>query len=372
MPRLIADLITISWAASSHAEFSSGVRRSARQTALAMTNSGDILISANSRRALSRSSSSMVAVTSQVTHSLTCGAVNADCTIAWAVALRTPLIGMRVRPSDAGGPGSTDQQIAAPAPSSLLRCEAARTSSRVITPPGPLPVSCRRSTPRSLASLRTGGLASTRRPRGRRHRLGRPAPAPGRQRSAVGFRWPGLQRLPLVGPPGHRRIGGERPGRQVVRLRPSGSGSPPPAFAAAAWPRWSWARSRPAWPPARRVPPVRAVRHRSAWVSGTPAPCRPAGGASAAGRPAPSSMAMIGEPDLDRVALGDQQLADRARVRGGQLDQRLAGLHLHHDVVDGHGVTDRHPPGDDVGLDQPLPRIGQPELPDRHRSLLVQ
>src|SRR5262249_19049743 len=38
---------------------------------------------------------------------------------------------------------------------------AACTSSRVIEPPGPVPDSRDRSTPRSLASLRTGGLAST-------------------------------------------------------------------------------------------------------------------------------------------------------------------------------------------------------------------
>ena len=35
-------------------------------------------------------------VASTVTHSVTCGAVNADATIAWAVTLRTPLIGTRV------------------------------------------------------------------------------------------------------------------------------------------------------------------------------------------------------------------------------------------------------------------------------------
>ena len=106
MPRLTEDFSTISCAASSQAELSSGVFCSARQTALAMTNSGDSRRSANSRRALSRSSRSIVADTSQVTHSLTCGAVNADATIAWAVALRTPLIGMRVsarRPSTGSG-----------------------------------------------------------------------------------------------------------------------------------------------------------------------------------------------------------------------------------------------------------------------------
>ena len=37
----------------------------------------------------------MVAVASTVTHSVTWGAVNADCTIAPAIILRTPLIGSR-------------------------------------------------------------------------------------------------------------------------------------------------------------------------------------------------------------------------------------------------------------------------------------
>ncbi len=35
-------------------------------------------------------------VTSIVTHSVTCGAVNAEETIAWAVILRTPFTGTRV------------------------------------------------------------------------------------------------------------------------------------------------------------------------------------------------------------------------------------------------------------------------------------
>ena len=98
IPRLIEPLITISPAASSQLEFSSGVLDSARHTALATINSGDTLTSANSRRSLSRSTRSMVADTSQVSHSVTCGAVNADWTMACAVALRTPLMGIRLGP----------------------------------------------------------------------------------------------------------------------------------------------------------------------------------------------------------------------------------------------------------------------------------
>ena len=59
------------------------------------TSSGETLTSRNSRRALSRSTSSIVRVTSTVTHSVTCGAVKAESTIACAIILRTPLIGSR-------------------------------------------------------------------------------------------------------------------------------------------------------------------------------------------------------------------------------------------------------------------------------------
>lgn len=45
---------------------------------------------------LSSSTSFIVRVTSTVTNSVTCGAVNAEPIIAAAVALRTPLIGIRV------------------------------------------------------------------------------------------------------------------------------------------------------------------------------------------------------------------------------------------------------------------------------------
>ena len=104
MPRLTTCLITISPASPSQLELSSGVRRMACSTALITINSGVTLTSANSRRDRNRSTSSIVAVTSMVTHSVTCGAVKAERTIAWAVALRTPLIGSRVSgPSPVSG-----------------------------------------------------------------------------------------------------------------------------------------------------------------------------------------------------------------------------------------------------------------------------
>ena len=100
----------------------------------------------------------MVRVTSIVTHSVTCGAVNAEATIAWAVILRTPLTGTRVSRCPGAGAydGAPAAAVSGPPPA------ADSTSARVTTPPSPDGVSVVRSTPRSLASLRTGGLASTR------------------------------------------------------------------------------------------------------------------------------------------------------------------------------------------------------------------
>src|SRR5882724_9359017 len=93
----------------------------------------------------------MVAVMSTVMNSVTWGAVNAEATIAAAVCLRTPLIGMRSsRPAGV----AIDADRGSP--------EAVRwMSSRVMVPFGPVGVIAVRSTPRSLAYLRTGGLAST-------------------------------------------------------------------------------------------------------------------------------------------------------------------------------------------------------------------
>ena len=63
--------------------------------ARASTSSGETLTSLNSRRVLSRSTNSIVRVTSTVTHSVTWGAEKAESTIAWPIILRTPLIGSR-------------------------------------------------------------------------------------------------------------------------------------------------------------------------------------------------------------------------------------------------------------------------------------
>ncbi len=116
---------------------------------------------------LSSSTSFMVRVTSTVTNSVTCGAVNAEPTIAWAVALRTPLIGTRVSRAvsyEAAGAGAAAAGVSTGAGAAVGAggATAACTSSRVMMPSGPDGITVARSTPRSLASLRTGGLASGR------------------------------------------------------------------------------------------------------------------------------------------------------------------------------------------------------------------
>ena len=70
---------------------------------------------------------------------------------------------------------------------------------------------------------------------------------------------------------------------------------------------------------------------------------------------------MIGAPDLDRLALGGQQLADRAGERRGQLDERLGGLDLDDHVVDGDGVTGGDAPRHDLGLGEAFADVGEDE-----------
>jgi hypothetical protein len=76
----------------------------AMSTAFATSSNGLTFTARKSRRAAIRSRSSTEAVTSTVRNSVTCGAVNAELTIAAAVCLRTPLIAMRVS-LFAEGPG---------------------------------------------------------------------------------------------------------------------------------------------------------------------------------------------------------------------------------------------------------------------------
>src|SRR5699024_5216750 len=134
--------------------------------ALATRSSGETFTSAKSGRSRRRATACMVLVTSTCKNSVTCGAVNALLTMAAAVCLRTPLIGVRCSRAER----STVSTVCVTACSGTVgawgACAADRTSSRVTIPPWPVGVRAARSTPRSLASLRTGGLASGREPAG--------------------------------------------------------------------------------------------------------------------------------------------------------------------------------------------------------------
>src|SRR6478609_7028381 len=103
--------------------------------ARASTSNGETFTSRNSRWDLSRSTNSIVRVTSTVTHSVTWGAEKAESTIAWPIILRTPLIGSRRSRSAAS---YEVVAIAADSYDVLADPEAACTSSRVIVPLGPL------------------------------------------------------------------------------------------------------------------------------------------------------------------------------------------------------------------------------------------
>ena len=68
---------------------------------------------------------------------------------------------------------------------------------------------------------------------------------------------------------------------------------------------------------------------------------------------------MIGDSDVDGVALGGEQLADRSGERRRQLDERLRGLDLDEHVVDGDGVAGRDAPRHDLGLGETFADIGE-------------
>ena len=137
-----------------HDEFTIGLRRTAQIIALAMINSGVTFTPAKSAEFFSRRTYSMVRVASTSTKMLTCGAVNALVTIAFAIALRTPLTGMRSSRSLLGAGVLKFLNT-------LAWVAAAVTSSRVTSPAKPVARTLVISTLRSLASLRIGGLAKT-------------------------------------------------------------------------------------------------------------------------------------------------------------------------------------------------------------------
>ena len=135
-------------------EFTVGFRRTAQIMALAIISSGVTFTPAKSVEFFKRFTYSMVRVASTSTKMLTCGAVKADLTMALAIALRTPLTGMRSsRSFGASGVVRFRKTLAWVAP--------AKISSRVISPPIPEPRTVLMSTFRSRANLRTGGLATT-------------------------------------------------------------------------------------------------------------------------------------------------------------------------------------------------------------------
>ncbi len=145
------------------------------QRAFATTLSMVIRWPANDLLSRKDASSSTVGVTSIVRNSVTCGAVNALRTMASAVALRMPLIGVRVSRAAASvarcAAVATGRGVDCWADCGVecgVECEvepgastvdvAASTSARVIVPSSPVPARKARFTPRSLASLRTGGV----------------------------------------------------------------------------------------------------------------------------------------------------------------------------------------------------------------------
>jgi hypothetical protein len=139
-----------------------------------MISSGDTLMSAKSGEAFSRLTSSIVRVASTSVHTDTCGAVYAERTMPDAVALRTPLTGIvssRRPPAPRRGSGRHRR------PGSSARARRARRGRDVAEDARllgvahdvvagdlagrPLGATSARSTPRSRASLRTGGFATT-------------------------------------------------------------------------------------------------------------------------------------------------------------------------------------------------------------------
>src|SRR6478735_9186059 len=78
-----------------HDELTVGLRRTAQMMAFAITSNGLTRTPAKSGEALSRLTNSMVRVALTSVNTDTCGAVNAEATMAVAVALRTPFTGIR-------------------------------------------------------------------------------------------------------------------------------------------------------------------------------------------------------------------------------------------------------------------------------------
>ena len=276
---------------------------------------------------------------SRVMNSVTCGAVNALPTIAAAVELADALD--RDAPLARPSCGSAPRRQAAGA--AARGAAAASTSARVIVPCGPVPVSAVRSTPRSLASLRTGGLAST---------VTAPAAGAARRPTAAADDPGGgrgrRRRAPSAGGAAAARRRPARPGRRMAARRAGRSRR--------AWPCGRWRRladqrrppaARRAAARCRRAPrrgrrrrrPPRARRTRPGW---RPRRRRRSPRRLRSGPAAGSvSKVMIDRADVDDLARRVVQLRDDAGVRGRHLDGGLGGLHLDDRLVEPDRVADR-------------------------------
>ena len=252
-----------------------------------MISSGDTLMPAKSADALSRVTNSIVRVASTSTNRLTCGALNALDTMAVAIALRTPLTGMR--------------------------------SSRSVRPVRRLEVAEHAHLRRLPDHVLAGDLAE-------RARWG--SPRPGRRRGPWRACAPAASRAPRI----RRR---PRSGTGVLCDAAPRRGREPPGC-----------RSRPA----PRPDPSAAAASRSAEmlpaVSATVVARAGGIGASAAG--APPSTAATGSgglhgddrgADRHRLPLGHQDGRDHSGERRRQLDERLGRLDLDEHLVDGRRVS---------------------------------
>src|SRR6266545_2757328 len=157
IPRFTYSFTTIWLDCSSHEEFISGYWRTAAQTALAMIARGVTRTSAAAGSAFRRARSAIRLVASTVRNSVTCGIENFEATIAAAICLRVPVTGM-VRSTRSRDTRATATAAGASSGSGSVS-SARSTSSRVMRPSLPVPSSSARSMPRSLAYLRTGGVA---------------------------------------------------------------------------------------------------------------------------------------------------------------------------------------------------------------------
>src|SRR6266702_1894490 len=310
MPRFTYSLTTIWLAGSSQEEFISGYWRTAAQTALAMIASGVTRTSAAAGNAFRRARSAIRLVASTVRNSVTCGIENFEATIAAAICLRVPVTGM-VRSTRSRDTRATAAAAGASSGSGSVS-SARSTSSRVMRPSLPVPSSSARSMPRSLAYLRTGGVA-----------IGRAGAAAAARAAAGGA---------VVAPP-------SRPGPV-----------PPPGPVA------------PSGPP--RAP---GRRRRTCGLAPGPTRCAcpdsPAGASSTAGpASAAGPEALAPAAGAPVATLSSVQPGDRAGVGGGDLDHRLGGLALDDRLVPRDRIALGHQPAHHFGVGQPLPEIGKPEV----------